>query len=555
MAEQTVRPHLEDGSFSTTHLLSGLLFSHQQMVVKMSARDSVVGWFPDMFPQNSPTIRTFERSSDGKAHHRLHSIEETDCSGSLTFAGPAPTSVCDGASPRSEDYSFIGGLFTIVLNVVAWLMNLVHSHRLTRPSSHQRVLRLAGIPRWLCVMLALGSSAMEYSNTSIRRIIHRDFGLQSQTLNSCWNTTCSSSYKNISLPQVVCDSGAFVYKYTITSGTSGYRFVSVNQLNMTCSNGKILSVGSTPSTVLNIKQIISASGFNSVQIAPGCIMDHMQIGGVDVGDVSFSGNLSTCNCRGGAVIVGVPSLYYDPDLFPSFASFGILCNDSYICSKGQYNSDDVCTACPSGLKFTLRLNFNHRRTCLGTYSWPGSIGPTSCFGYYPDFSSKEAAFTLAISFNSVTQYVIAYNTTTSIFPVLSATNGTDAIKLHYDNSTLQIRSLALGLCLDDGGLEYLGGQNHSAIITFQPCDAQSSNQQFILNSQRQILNPNWPNNNICFSGNGQFGGLNRLNLWTCANGDSSQIFSVYYLYCPSKSLMYDLINLNQSFSRLFSGRQ
>ena len=126
------------------------------------------------------------------------------------------------------------------------------------------------------------------------------------------------------------------------------------------------------------------------------------------------------------------------------------------------------------------------------------------------------------------------NTSYIFIPVLGTTFSNESIKLHYDNSTLQIRSLTLDLCLDDGGYEVLGGQNSSAVVTFQPCDSQSPNQQFILNSQRQILNPNWPNNNICLSGNGkQYAGYNQLILWDCDASDSTEIFAVYYFYCPS----------------------
>ena len=188
------------------------------------------------------------------------------------------------------------------------------------------------------------------------------------------------------------------------------------------------------------------------------------------------------------------------------------------------------------LKFQTQSTSNFIMMLVGTYSWPGSIGPASCFTYFNDFDAKGAAFVMGISVNSTTQYLTALSSAShSAVPVLGTANYNDSVRLVYDNSTLQIRSLALNLCLDDGGFEALGGQNRSALVTFQPCDSQSPNQQFILNSQRQILNPNWPNNNICVSGNGnQVAGHNQLILWECATGDSTEVFFVYYFYCPSK---------------------
>ena len=172
---------------------------------------------------------------------------------------------------------------------------------------------------------------------------------------------------------------------------------------------------------------------------------------------------------------------------------------------------------------------------VGTFSWPGSIGPASCFSYLNDLDAKGAAFVMGISVNSTTQYLTALSSAShSAVPVLGTANYNDSIRFVYDNSTLQIRSLALNLCLDDGGLEALGGQNRSALVTFQPCDSQSPNQQFILNSQRQILNPNWPNNNICVSGNGnQVAGHNQLVLWECTLAEASGAVVVTPLSCAS----------------------
>ena len=161
---------------------------------------------------------------------------------------------------------------------------------------------------------------------------------------------------------------------------------------------------------------------------------------------------------------------------------------------------------------------------------------SSCFGYSSALSYKGAAFVLSFNNGSSYLYLIANQTDNRTVAAFGAANYIDAVKLHYDNSTLQIRSLALDLCLDDGGNEALGGRNYSAVITFKPCDAQSINQQFILNNLNQILNPNWPNNNVCFRAYGnQYGTYNPLMLWECGIGNSLEIFSVIYFYCPGIS--------------------
>lgn len=164
------------------------------------------------------------------------------------------------------------------------------------------------------------------------------------------------------------------------------------------------------------------------------------------------------------------------------------------------------------------------------------MGQTACFAYSPDFGANGAAFVLSIHTDSTTKNVTTHTTIgNTIVPVLGTA---EAVKLYYNTSTLQLQSLMIGLCIDDGGHEALGGQNYSAAITFQPCDPQSSNQQFILNSQHQILNPNWPNNNICFNGNGtQNGGLNQLILWECTPGDSVETFYISTLNCQSKLIL------------------
>ena len=236
----------------------------------------------------------------------------------------------------------------ILLGVMASLIGLRSCRRRPR-TSPSRMPRVIDVCRCFSLMLAVRSSVAKYSNMDI----HHNSALQSQSLNNCWNTQCGSSYQPRILQQTACDVGAFVYKFTVTSGTSQFQTISVNQLNLTCSNGKTLSQGDKPTTVNNIRQIVSATGFSYVQIAPGCIMDHMRIGGIDVGNVGY-GNLSSCGCPPGESIIGLTQNFYDPNEFPSFSSFGVVC-DSNFCSKGQYYSGVQCFSCPSGLKFVRML--------------------------------------------------------------------------------------------------------------------------------------------------------------------------------------------------------
>ena len=248
--------------------------------------------------------------------------------------------------------SALGGLFCILQGVMASLIRILTCGRRPR-ASLPRMLGMFDVCHCLCLMLAVCSPTLAYSNIPLQRAVHHDFALRSQSSNICWTTSCGSSYNVTQMPQTICDPGAYVYEFTVTSGTIQFPSSYVNRLVLTCSNGKTLSQGNKPKTVNNIRQIINATGFSSVELAPGCVLNHMRIGGVDVGNVGY-GNLSSCGCPAGSLITGLTQNHYDPNVYPSFFSFGIVCDNGF-CSKGQYYSAAKCVSCPSGLKLIAPL--------------------------------------------------------------------------------------------------------------------------------------------------------------------------------------------------------
>ena len=117
-------------------------------------------------------------------------------------------------------------------------------------------------------------------------------------------------------------------------------------------------------------------------------------------------------------------------------------------------------------------------------------------------------------------------------------------QFQYLSSTMQIYNPALNLCLDDQGFETLGTSSYSAYLSFLHCDSTSINQQFIITTNNQIYNPNWPNNQVCINGNGysfdfalltstgqSYVGFNEAIYWGCSTSDSNEMFNVI-LVCP-----------------------
>ena len=211
--------------------------------------------------------------------------------------------------------------------------------------------RLGDITRSLYLLMVVCTVTAAYSNTSLRWAVHHDLALQSQSINKCWNTSnyCSTNYirSTINFTQTVCDTGSYVYQFIVTSGRSLVGGTFVNKLELTCSNGKTISQGDSPTTVSYITQIMNASGFSMVELHPGCIVDRMRIGGINVGNKGYGSAAVSCGCPAGSLIVGLPFDTYEPIDYTSFATFGIVCDNNF-CLKGQYYSDGHCISCPTG---------------------------------------------------------------------------------------------------------------------------------------------------------------------------------------------------------------
>ena len=242
------------------------------------------------------------------------------------------------------------GLLTWLLCMGARLIGLCHNF----PRLSHAKMKIAFC--LLCLMLARSSSAQAYSNAPLRKDVHHDFALKGQISNACWSSQCGSGYFSGSfinvLQQTTCSPGAYVYAFTITSGSGQFGYPVVNIVSMSCSNGETLSQGQSPPTITDVRQIMSASGFNSTTLAPGCILNRMRIDGVDFGFLGYYGaTIYSCNCTSGASVVGLTQNYYDT-LYPTFSSFGIVCDNAF-CTKGQYYSNGFCISCPAGLMFIL----------------------------------------------------------------------------------------------------------------------------------------------------------------------------------------------------------
>ena len=107
-------------------------------------------------------------------------------------------------------------------------------------------------------------------------------------------------------------------------------------------------------------------------------------------------------------------------------------------------------------------------------------------------------------------------------------------QFQYLSSTMQIYNPAMDLCLDDQGFATLGTSSYSAYLSFLHCDSTSINQQFIITTNNQIYNPNWPNNQVCINGNGYLYEVQyqMAILWDCVTSDANEIFNVI-LVCPA----------------------
>ena len=181
---------------------------------------------------------------------------------------------------------------------------------------------------------------------------------------------------------------------------------------------------------------------------------------------------------------------------------------------------------------------------IGTYSFPGS---TTCnLKILPNVANGGL---FALQLQSHLTYVSAYYQSPAVMGTGSILD-TDQ-QFQYLSSTMQIYHPTSGLCLDDGGYETQGTTSYSAYLSFTTCNSNSINQQFIITTNYQIYNPNWPNNRVCFNGNGNyypitysyfyyydwfFPSYQELILWNCDPNDSNEKFNVVLICSPGIAL-------------------
>ena len=116
---------------------------------------------------------------------------------------------------------------------------------------------------------------------------------------------------------------------------------------------------------------------------------------------------------------------------------------------------------------------------IGTYSFPGS---TTCNLQIKTNVANGGLFALEVQSHST--YVNAFYGTPAVMGYGSIFDTNQQLK--YLSATMQIYHPASGLCLDDGGKETLGTSSYSTVLSFEPCDSSSINQQFIFTTGNQI---------------------------------------------------------------------
>lgn len=316
--------------------------------------------------------------------------------------------------------------------------------------------------------------------------------LESQEVSStCFSNGCGRS--SVQFDSLSCNPGAYVYQITGYSGSNlGSYDVYATKFDLFCSDGESLSVGDIGKFLHSIDTIANPLGYQAVTVGGGCISDHIQIGGFDFGNSGFGG-LHSCSCSPGLNFVGFPKLQY-LSYWPSFATISILC-DSY-CPKGEYYSNGNCFRCAQG-----------------TTSSPGSIGSNSCFSIITNVGDGSDFVLQVEGLNTFVSAILGNPVVTE--SKYDPTNPN--LILNYNATTQQIIVPANDLCLDDGGNEANGLTNVYSILTFSSCDSSNINQQFVFTPGGQILNPNWPMQQMCLRGDGggAFAGYQKLILWEC----------------------------------------
>ena len=186
----------------------------------------------------------------------------------------------------------------------------------------------------------------------------------------------------------------------------------------------------------------------------------------------------------------------------------------------------------------INLTFLCILSGVGTYSFPGT---TTCNLNILTNIGDGGLFALQVQ--SYSTYVNAYYGSPAVMGDGSILDTNQ--QFQYLSSTLQIFHPTSGLCLDDGGNEAQGTSSYSAVLSFTTCNSNSINQQFIITTNYQIYNPNWPNNQVCLNGNGEYypffygyfygyssPSYQELILWNCDPNDSNEKFNIVLICSP-----------------------
>ena len=203
----------------------------------------------------------------------------------------------------------------------------------------------AHLARALCMALIVSSvvstsEVLASSNVSAYGGVKIAKELEATT---CFNSGgCGAATTTV---QGQCTNGAYIYKILGYSGSNTSPSNYANALFCMCSDGSVVNVGQAGSYISATALILNPEGFTAVSATGGCITDHIQIGGVDLGNVGYPGSLSACTCSAtGTKLSGFASLLYQAS-WPSFASMSIICSNA--CPKGYY-FQTYCYQCPSG---------------------------------------------------------------------------------------------------------------------------------------------------------------------------------------------------------------
>ena len=204
----------------------------------------------------------------------------------------------------------------------------------------------------LALLASTGMSLAKYPTNASTNVVYgmRSHGekkpleLESLTQSStCFSGgTCAGT---VPTNKAYCNSGAYIYQITGYSGSNfDANHVYANRIDFLCSDGEVGFIGQEGSIVTAVTTLTNPNGFQSTNVAGGCITDHIQIGGLDIGNAGWTPTAS-CDCAAGLSLVGFPSLPYQT-YWPSFQHMAILCDT--FCPKGTFSNNGQCLPCPKG---------------------------------------------------------------------------------------------------------------------------------------------------------------------------------------------------------------